>query len=411
MKILVYGINYTPEITGIGKYTGEMAPFFAAAGHQVTVITAPPYYPNWEVAEAYRGKGWLTEELDGVTVHRVPLYLPTKLSGLKRILHEASFLLSSMRYWVPAYFRSYDAIVCVSPPIHLVLPALIHKWLRGTPIVNHVQDLQVDVARDMKIITNQPLLRFLEWLEKRLLLNVNKVSSISAGMIRKIQEKGVPAGNVIFFPNWVDSTNVFPHSREESLRAEWGFTDADKIILYSGNLGGKQGLGSIIEVAELLQDREEILFVIVGEGEMKAQLMAATTAAGLDNVQFKPLQPLNKLAACLASADVHLVLQRKAAANLVMPSKLTNILAVDGHAIVTAEPGTTLYDVVAENQLGTLVEPESPQALREGIEAIIGGEKKQDILGARHFVRNHLLKDKTLNTFLGELSRLDFKLK
>jgi colanic acid biosynthesis glycosyl transferase WcaI len=406
MKILVYGINYAPEMTGIGKYTGEMAPFFAAAGHQVTVITAPPYYPNWKVAEAYRGKGWLTEELDGVTVHRVPLYLPTKLSGFTRILHEASFLLSSLRYWVPAYFRSYDAIVCVSPPFHLVFPALIHKWLRGTPIVNHIQDLQVDAARDMKIITNQPLLRFLEWLEKRLLLNVNKVSSISAGMIRKIQEKGVPAGNIIFFPNWVDSGIIFPRSRAESLRTEWGFTDADKVVLYSGNLGGKQGLGSIIEVAELLRERKEIYFVIVGEGEMKGKLVKAAAAAGLTNVQFKPLQPLHKLAACLAAADVHLVLQRKAAADLVMPSKLTNILAVDGHAIITAEPGTTLYEVVAENRLGTLVEPENPFALREGIKAIIEGTRKQDTAGASRFVQQHLMKNKILNTFLEELSRL-----
>jgi colanic acid biosynthesis glycosyl transferase WcaI len=410
MKILIYGINYAPEMTGIGKYTGEMAPFFAEAGHDVTVITAPPYYPNWKVAEAYRGKGWLTEELDGVTVHRVPLYLPSKLSGFTRILHEASFLLSSMRYWVPAYLTSYDVIICISPPFHLVFPALLHKWFRGTPIVNHIQDLQVDAARDMKIITNRPLLRTLEWLEKRLLFSVDKVSSISAGMIGKIRKKGVLADKIIFFPNWVDSTKVFPRSRAESLRAEWGFTEEDKVILYSGNLGGKQGLGSIITVAEQLQKRQEVRFVIVGEGEMKAQLMQKAAAAGLNNIQFKPLQPLNKLAACLAAADVHLVLQRKAAADLVMPSKLTNILAVDGHAVVTAEPGTTLYDVVAENQLGTLVEPENPAALRRGIEAVIDGEKKEDTSGAKRFVRHHLLKDKILNTFLDGLARLGHKL-
>jgi colanic acid biosynthesis glycosyl transferase WcaI len=143
---------------------------------------------------------------------------------------------------------------------------------------------------------------------------------------------------------------------------------------------------------------------------MKAQLMQKAAAAGLNNIQFKPLQPLNKLAACLAAADVHLVLQRKAAADLVMPSKLTNILAVDGHAVVTAEPGTTLYDVVAENQLGTLVEPENPAALRRGIEAVIDGEKKEDTSGAKRFVRHHLLKDKILNTFLDELARLGHKL-
>lgn len=406
MNILIYGINYAPEMTGIGKYSGEMASFWAAAGHEVTVITALPYYPNWKVFESYRGKGWMTEELDGVRVHRVPLYLPARLSGFTRILHEASFLISSLRYWIPAYFRTYDVIVCVSPPFHLVFPALIHKYLRGTPIVNHIQDLQVDAARDMKIITNQPLLRILEWVEKRLLLHVDKVSSISSGMLAKIREKGVAADKMIFFPNWVDSAIVFPHTRSASLRTEWGFNDEDKVILYAGNLGGKQGLESIITLAEQLQKRKEISLVVVGEGEMKASLVQQANAAGLQNILFKPLQPLHRLAACLAAADVHLVLQKRAAADLVMPSKLTNILAVEGHAIITAEPGTTLYELVAENQLGTLVEPENPAALREGIEAIIDGHRQYDIAGAKHFVYHHLMKDKILNTFLGELSRL-----
>ena len=134
MKILIYGINYAPELTGIGKYTGEMAAFLAGAGDDVEVITAPPYYPQWKIQEGY-DRGFYTERIEGVTVHRCPLYVPNEVTGLRRILHEFSFVLSSMRYWIPRYFRSYDRIICVSPPFHLGFPALVHKWLRGTHVV------------------------------------------------------------------------------------------------------------------------------------------------------------------------------------------------------------------------------------------------------------------------------------
>ncbi|MEO0731825.1 MAG: glycosyltransferase, partial [Bacteroidota bacterium] len=200
MRILIYGINYAPELTGIGKYTGEMASFLAAAGNDVEVITAPPYYPHWQVAKGYRG-GWRKERLRGVTVLRCPLYVPRKVSGAKRILHEASFVLSSLRYWLPRYFRRYDLILCVSPPFHLGFLALPHRWLRRTPVINHIQDLQVDAARDLGMIRNEKLLGLLERMERWLLRRVSEVSTISTGMQRKLAAKSIELEEPRLFPN------------------------------------------------------------------------------------------------------------------------------------------------------------------------------------------------------------------
>ena len=185
MRILIYGINYAPELTGIGKYTGELATYLAAAGDKVEVITAPPYYPQWQVKEAYRGKGFIEENIAGVRVLRCPLYVPKEVSGVKRILHEFSFVLSSLRYWIPRYFRSYDIILCISPPFHLGFLALPHKWLHGTHVINHIQDLQVDAARDLGIIKQEGLLSLLERAERWLLRRVTAVSTISTGMLRQ----------------------------------------------------------------------------------------------------------------------------------------------------------------------------------------------------------------------------------
>ena len=398
MKILIYGINYAPELTGIGKYTGEMAAYFAAAGDDVEVITAPPYYPQWEVQAGY-GKGYRKEVINGVTVLRCPLYVPKEVSGSKRILHELSFVFSSLRYWIPRYFRSYDMILCVSPPFHLGFLALPHKWLRGTPVINHIQDLQVDAARDLGMIRQEGLLRTLEKAERWLMKRVTNVSTISSGMIQKIVKKDVQEKNIINFPNWVDKSLVYPVSKEDSARADWGFDDRDRIVLYAGNLGEKQGLENVLFVAERLRDVPHLTFLIVGEGGAKSRLMAEAERMGLRNVVFKPLQPLSRLAASLAAADVHLVLQKKAAADLVMPSKLTNILAVGGHALVTAEPGTTLYDLVEDHRLGTTVEPENLDALELGLREILDGKREADSRGAQKFAHDNLDKENILFGF------------
>lgn len=404
MKVLFYGINYAPELTGIGKYSGEMAAYSAELGHDVRVITAPPYYPEWSVWNTYRGKGWHTEIMRGVQVHRCPLYVPKQVTGLKRIIHEATFLVSSLRYWVPAYFRKLDVIVVVSPPFHLVFLALIHKLFHGTRVVNHIQDLQVDAARDLGIIKNEPLLRTLEWMEKFLLKRVDYVSTISSGMINKVEEKGIPRDNTIFFPNWVDNKVVYPVSPAESMRSAWGYAPTDQLVLYSGNLGEKQGLDIILELADRLQSNPRVKFLIVGDGGVKEQLMAKAATMKLTNLRFAPLQPLEKLSASLAAADVHLVLQKKAAADLVLPSKLTNILATGGHALVTADPGTTLYDVVKEHALGTVVAAENTDALYRGLEEILSGSRAEDARGAVEYARKYLNKEEILDAFLRDIS-------
>ena len=399
MKILIYGINYAPELTGIGKYSGEMATYFAGAGDEVEVITAPPYYPQWRVAPAYRDGGYRQEMRDGVRVLRCPLYVPEEVTGLKRIVHEFSFVLSSLRYWIPRYFRRYDAILCISPPFHLPFVALPHKWLYGTPVINHIQDLQVDAARDLGIIKQGWLMRLLESAERWLLRQVSAVSTISTGMQRKIAQKEVNIDNIILFPNWVDADLVHSVPKSASTRNEWGFDDHHRIVLYAGNLGEKQGLEDVLIVADRMRDVPDLTFVIVGEGGAKARLVAEAERLGLKNVVFKPLQPLDRLAASLASADVHLVLQKKAAADLVMPSKLTNILAVGGHAIVTAESGTTLHDLVEHHHLGTLVTPEDPDALEAGIREILTGQRADDARGAQQFAAENLDKQHILLDF------------
>lgn len=407
MRILIFGINYSPELTGIGKYTGEMGGWLAKQGHEVHVVTAMPYYPEWQVHEQYQGKTWFTEIIEGATIHRVPLYVPKEVSSAKRIIHEFSFVASIIPYWLKFLFsKKFDIVFCPAPPFHLGFFPLLYAKLRGVPMVSHIQDLQVDAAKELKMINNKAFLNLMFWMEKKILAGSTKVSTISLGMEMKIAKKGIKPEKQLMFPNWVDESAIRPLAKEQSLRTTFGIGMADKVVLYSGNLGEKQGLDGIIEVAKLYKDRSDVHFVIVGSGGGKEKLQQMAAEAGLNRVQFHPLQPYEKLSALLATADVHLVLQKKSAADLVMPSKLTGILAAGGCAIVTAEPGTSLYTVIDQYKMGILCEPENTADLARSIEKAISTDLTVYRTNSRTYAEQFLSKENILRKFEADLDAL-----
>ncbi|MFD1145344.1 WcaI family glycosyltransferase [Larkinella insperata] len=404
MRILIYGINYSPELTGIGKYTGEMGAWLAKHDQEVDVITAHPYYPEWAIHDSHKNKGWHTEQIGGARVHRCPLYVPRKVTSLTRILHEFSFVASSLVYWFRILFRKrYDAVICLSPPFHLGVIPVLYSKLFNVPLWCHIQDLQIDMAKDLGMIKNKRFLDIMFKVEAFILKNCTVVSTISEGMVRKVTQKKVLQSECVLFPNWVDGEYVRPLSRSQSLRAELGLRESDKVILYSGSLGEKQGLEIIIEAARSFTSRPDVQFLIFGSGGGKDKLMALAQSYGLPNIKFYPLQPYEKLSALLATADIHLVLQKKSASDLVLPSKLTGILAAGGCALVSAVPGTTLHDIVSKHNMGILIEPESVEALKDAINENIATDLTSYRMNARRYAERNLDKENILNTFLKQL--------
>ena len=400
MKILICGINYAPELTGIGKYTGEMGSWLAKNGHTVEVITGMPYYPQWKISSTYKKRWWHTEYVDGVKVYRCPLYVPGKVSSVKRILHEFSFVLSTLPIWISKLFSpKYDVVISVSPPFHLGALPLLYSRMRRTKIVTHIQDLQVDVAKELRMISNRRLLNTMFAMEKMILKGSSAVSTISKGLMKKIKEKGIAASNCLLFPNWVDENIILPIEKEKSLRNEFGLSQQDKVILYSGNLGEKQGLENIIEAAKGFREDASVKFVIVGSGGGEIKLKQLVHDAQLDNIHFHPLVSYEKLPALLAMADLHLVLQKKNATDLVMPSKLTSILAAGGCPLVTASEGSTLYKLIRQNELGIVVEPDDSYQLTQAIRSALDSSLEKFRNNARFYASKYLAKESILKNW------------
>lgn len=405
MRVLIVGLNFHPELTGIGKYTGEMATCLSES-HEVRVVTTAPYYPYWQVQKGYTWWQYKHETWKGMRVYRCPLWVPRKPSGLKRILHLFSFVLSSFPVLLGQVFWKPDLIICVAPAFFSAPLALLAARLSGAKAWLHIQDFELDAATKLGLLSSgQAFIHRACRVESWLLRCFDQVSTISNRMIESLKSKGVQSDHSYLFPNWVDTNRIFPlpESRRR-LRHAFDLPENKTIILYSGNMGSKQGLEILVEVARLLQMNTEILFVLSGEGTARRDLEVA--AEGLPNIRFMPLQPEEKLNQLLNIADIHVLPQRTNAADLVMPSKLLGMLASGRPVIATATPETELGTVIS--QVGLAVSPGDPRALCAAILRLVESPRMRTSLGAkgRAYVCAHWSTTSVLTNLQTQLVKL-----
>lgn len=406
MKITLLSLNYSPELTGIGKYNGEMAPWFAAAGDSVDVVCAPPYYPEWKVHAGYSGLSYRTSVENGVRVTRCPLYVPAQPSTIKRLSHLASFAFTSGLALLAKVFKRPDVVFVVEPTLFTVPVSLLFCKLVGAKSVLHIQDYEVDAMFGLGMAGKAGFLASAAYkVERWLMRRFDAVSTISFSMMTKAEQKGVDPQRLVFFPNWSDTSFVHPSVDGSDLRKLWGVTESQKIVLYAGNIGAKQGLELVMEAASLYISRPEVKFFMVGSGAYVDELKRMVVDRNLTNVEFKPLQAWEDVPAMLAMADVHLVVQRKGAADAVLPSKLTNILSVGGNAVITAEADTELGRLVDEYPgIYTAVEPEDVNAFCAGLDIELAKSGVNHV--ARDYAEKNLNKEAILSRFRDDLKNL-----
>jgi colanic acid biosynthesis glycosyl transferase WcaI len=369
MRVLIYGLNQAPEVVGIGKYSGEMAAWLSSHGHEVRAIAAPPYFPEWQA----RGNRYRREQRAGVRVERCPLWVPRKPGGLTRLIHLASFALSSLpvllaqRSWRP------DVVLTVAPAFFCAPGALLLGRLCGRDTASwlHIQDFELDAAYALGLLKGKALRELAERWERTTLRGFDRVSSISGAMVRRAVEKGVPAERAVLLANWVDLDAIQPRGAAERAanpyRTELGIGPEQRVLLYSGSMNKKQGLEGLVEVIQRLEGVEDLVWLLAGEGPTREAL--ARAVAGMGRVKLLPLQPAERLDDWLNLADVHLLPQKAGAADLVLPSKLLGILA-SGRPVVASSPAGSELGALAE-VAGLRVEPEDPLAFATAIRRLL----------------------------------------
>lgn len=400
MRVVVWGINYAPEFAGIAPHSVALCEFLRGVGHEVEMITSFPYYPTWQKDPEDHGQLYRTDLVNGVPVHRCWHFVPARVSALKRILHEGSFVFTSALRALT--LPRPDVYVIVSPPLLLGAAAWLVGKLKGAPYVFHVQDLQPDAAVGLGMLKPNWFTRALYGLEAVAYRHAARVSGITRGMLKTFREKGVPESKLIYFPNAIDLKSNEPAPARGEFRQRHGFTPAEFLAVYSGNLGVKQGLDVLLQTAPLLRD-ERIRLVICGDGAQREALAARAREMQLSNVVLLPFAPDYR--ALLVDADLCFITQQAGAGNSFFPSKLLGLLAESRPVVTVAAPESELALSVREGNFGVNVPPGHPQELADLLDALASDPQRLAEFGAagRRYVEQ-FEKGRVFKNFLGELA-------
>ena len=405
MKISIVSINYAPEPTGIAVYTTGMAEYLVTRGHAVTVFTAFSYYPGWQKSNRDRSRVFASENINGVRVQRNYIYVPERPTALRRIVHELSFTCSAaIRYLVSS---PSSVTIVVTPPLLLAMVIGLLAKMRRSKVLLHIQDLQPDAAIDLGMLKRGLLTRLLFALEKAGYRLADQISTISAAMRAKIESKGVPTSKCMIFKNWANDEFIRPLGFEASLKAELKLGERF-VVLYSGNMGVKQGLGMLLDAARSLRDEPKIIFLIVGDGGEKDALVERTKNEELQNVLFMAPVPKEALARLLATADVSVITQKAGIDDLVLPSKLGNVLASRRPIIASTKQGSELAMIINDFKCGIVVPPEDGVALAGALQALLHDSALQHIMAGNgvEYAKSHLGRTAILSEFEQQVASL-----
>lgn len=339
-RALVYGMNHAPEIVGVGRYTADIVNELARRGYAVSVITAPPHYPHWDTRpwreQGFRNR-YAREERDGVTIWRCPLILRRPMRGAWRLLAPLGFAITSAPVVIWRILRDRPGlVVCVEPTLLAAPAAVAAARLTGAGLALHVHDLEPETAVGAGDGRGGKYAAALAARLTRLRQRFHAVVTLSPAMGRALARGGVASSRIHLWPNWIDVPRI-ARGHDPARAAAWrrlaDIGDEQRIVLYAGSINRKHAPLLLAGAARLLRHRDDLVFVVAGDGPLRANLAAAT--ADLANVRFLPLQPEEALPALLQFADVHIMPQDPAWDGLALPSRLAGMLASGKPVVIT----------------------------------------------------------------------------
>lgn len=405
MRILILGLNYLPESTSIGPYTADLAVHLRRCGHDAVVSTGFPTAPKWQVWEAYRGRKWMREIIDGVPVTRTYLYVPKRpRKALQRILFDCSFALSA--FLGNLFSPRADLIVVISPPLQLGLTGWALAILHRAPCFFHIKDLVPDAAVAVGVLREGHWsVRLARALERFIYRRMTGIGVISPGFRSNLLAKGVPPRKVVLLPDYIDPEFIKPEPADNAFRAAHSIPSDVFVAMYSGSVALKQGLQTFIEAAAELREHRTILLYLVGDGPYLQELKALAQKLRLDNLRFLSLQPREMLSTQLAAANALVITQRQAVTDIVFPGKLLYYMAAGRPIIAAVSEQSETGTFISENRVGLVVPPEDPRSLAAAIVHLKNDAAESATLGqnGRRVCLNRFDRTKVLAHFTSHL--------
>jgi colanic acid biosynthesis glycosyl transferase WcaI len=400
-NITIIGVNYAPEDSAIGLYTTQKAEYLVSKGYSVSVITGFPYYPQWNIRSDYKEKSsWYKETINDVLVYRYKQYVPLDPTFMKRIIHLLSFTLGNCINLFKIH--KPDHVICIVPFTSSIVLGWFLKLRYRSKLWVHIQDFEFDAAIDSGLLNTDMsfFIKGILWLEKTLLKRADTISTISNGMLKKLQTK-VKGVHTYYLTNWIDTSKFRVISDKKH-----PYLQSDKFkILYSGNIGAKQDWQFFFQVLDQLQFIDGIEVVIVGEGAEKTKLLKGI--ANYNFVKHFNLVPYDELPTLLSSADVHFLFQKSDVIDTVMPSKLLGMMASAKPSIVAGNEASEVAQVYRDSQGGYYFSDNNLEQVVNCIQTLKADKAFCEQLGknAAAYVIENYSKENILDRFIIELEQ------
>lgn len=399
-KILIYSLDFYPDHSGISIYSTDFAKFCEENELEVTVITGFPFYPNWKKKESDKFKLFRTDFHNNIKIVRGYMYVPQKPSSLKRIIHELSFLIFA--FFNSFFVKKPDYVVVFTTPVLLgALAVFMNKFWKAKIIIN-VQDFQIEAATSLGMLKDSKLLKILEKIEKWSYDNSTWVSSISQSMVGLILErKRVLNEKILFWPNWIEHKASNLSSQKGFFRNKFGISPDKKIIAYAGNIGKKQGLESLVDLAADFRKNNDVFFLIIGNGAGLQDLVNYATSMQLENLTFLPFLNPEEYQFFLQDIDLFYISQAKVPFDVYFPSKLLGIMSKGIPLVVHADIESELYKTLSLSQTAIVCNYGERKILAEKVENALQQPHSLEILSKNSKIySNQFERDIVLNKIL-----------
>ena len=406
MRILIYGLNFYPEIIGAGKYTHELATYLGV-NNEVRVITANKYFPDWKVKENFYRK----EIIKNCLVFRSPIYVPKRPTGFKRLIHLISFALTSLpnlllqKKWKP------QIVITIVPTILIAQNVVFFKNLYGNncKIWLHVQDLEIDAAKELGMVKSDFLFKLIISFEKFIYKNFDQISTISNEMRGVIKKKINFSKEIYLIRNWIDTRKI--KSKKENkvaikeIRQSLNIKVSDTVIMYSGSISKKQDIDLLIYAIKGTSNLSNLRWILSIEGPSKEFIVKATK--NIKNLLITNLKKESLFYSWLGVADIHVIPQKAGINKFLMPSKVIGMLASGSPIVATTNKNSELGKVISKSGIAT--SPGSKEGFLNAILYLSKNKELRNKLGkqAREIALNNYSQKNILNNFLLKLELLN----
>jgi len=367
MRVLFITENFPPETNAAATRIFERALYWVKDGHDVTVITSAPNFPQGKLHDGWKNKWHQIKFHEGIRVVRVKTYIAANRGTTRRLLDFLSFMITA---FIAGLFEKRPNVIAATSPQFF---AAVCGWALGSvrriPFVFELGDLWPASIIAVGAMRPSFYLRLMEKLELFLYRRSACVATLTHAFKKNLIERGIAASKISVVINGVDLWRYAPQSRDADLAQKWNLEN--KFVFgYIGTHGMAHGLSNVLDAAELLKDRDDIRFLLAGDGAERTSLIARAKKTHLKNVVFMPPQPKEMMPKVWSLCDVALVhLKNSSAFAEVLPSKMFEAMGM-GLPVLMALPEGEATEILELNGAGISILPENPKALADAAQKL-----------------------------------------